>query len=128
MTNVELIAQGYENFATGNVPAVLANFHPDIEWNECVGMPFVKGSGKYVGADDIVGNVFMQLGVYMDGFNVEVTDIFGEGDKVAMQGFYNGTNKATGNAFHVNATHIWTVKDGKVTHFFQAVDTATLLR
>jgi ketosteroid isomerase-like protein len=128
MTNVELIQQMYADFSTGNMGGVLGLFHPDIEWNECVGMPFVKDSGQYKGHDAIVGNVFMQLGVHIDGFNVEVTDIFGGGDKVAMQGFYNGTNKATGNPFHVNATHIWTLKDGKVTHFFQAVDTASLLR
>ena len=128
MNNFELIKQMYADFSTGNIGGVLGAFHQEIEWDECVGMPFVKDDGKYKGADAVVGNVFMQLGVYFDGFNVEVTDVFGGGDKVAMQGYYNGTNKATGNPFHANATHIWTLKDGKVTHFFQAVDTAALIR
>jgi hypothetical protein len=31
MNNVELIKQGYQNFAEGNVEAVLAVWHPEIE-------------------------------------------------------------------------------------------------
>jgi hypothetical protein len=43
-----------------------------------------------------------------------------------MVGYYEGTNKATGKNFKANATHIWTVKNGKMVHFFQAVDTVAL--
>jgi uncharacterized protein len=128
MSNVEIVKQAYANFATGNVPAVLALFDPAIEWNECKGMPFVKDSGLYIGAEAVVTNVFMNLPVYFDGFNIQVTEVFGEGNKVAMNGYYQGTNKATGNAFKANAAHIWTVQDGKLTHFFQAVDTAAINR
>jgi ketosteroid isomerase-like protein len=126
MTNVDLIKQGYSYFATGNVPGVLALFDPAIEWHECKGMPFVKGDGIYTGHDAIVTNVFMNLPVFFDGFNIAVNEIFGADDKVVMVGYYQGTNKATGKPFKANATHVWTVKDGKAIHFFQAVDTATI--
>ncbi|HEY8660261.1 MAG TPA: nuclear transport factor 2 family protein [Hanamia sp.] len=127
MTNVDLIKQGYSYFATGNVPGVLALFDPAIEWHECKGMPFVKGDGIYTGHDAIVTNVFMNLPVFFDGFNIAVNEIFGADDKVVMVGYYQGTNKATGNTFKANATHVWTIKDGKAIHFFQAVDTATII-
>lgn len=127
MTNVDIIKQGYSHFSTGNVPAVLALFDSSIEWNECKGMPFVKGDGIFIGPDAIVTNVFMNLPVYFDGFNISVSEIFGVDDKVVMVGYYQGTNKATGNSFKANATHIWTVKNGKATHFFQAVDTASII-
>jgi uncharacterized protein len=126
MTNVELIKQGYANFATGNVPAVLAVWDPAIEWRECQGVSFINGDGVFIGHDAIVNNVFMKIGEHIDGFNIAITDIFGEGDKVAMYGYYLGTNKATGKPFKANAAHIWTLKNGKVTHFFQAVDTVTM--
>ena len=125
-TNVDLVKEAYSNFATGNVPAVLALFDPAIEWHECKGMPFVKDSGIYTGPDAVVQKVFMNLPVFFDGFNIAVTEIFGADDKVVMTGYYQGTNKATGIAFKANATHTWTLKNGKVTHFFQAVDTATI--
>jgi ketosteroid isomerase-like protein len=126
MSNVELVKEAYANFATGNVPAVLATFDPAIIWHECKGMPFVKDDGIYTGAESIVKNVFMNLPVSFDGFNISVSEIFGADDKVVMTGHYQGTNKATGNNFKANATHVWTIKNGKVTNFFQAVDTAAI--
>ncbi len=126
MTNVDVVKQAYSNFETGNVAGVLALFDPQIEWCECKGMPFVKDDGIYIGPEAIVKNVFMNLPVYFDGFNIAVNEIFGVDDKVVMVGYYQGTNKATGNPFKANATHVWTFKDGKITHFFQAVDAATI--
>jgi ketosteroid isomerase-like protein len=46
---------------------------------------------------------------------------------VVIEGYYQGTNKATGNTFKANATHVWTLKDGKLVRFFQAVDTVTII-
>jgi ketosteroid isomerase-like protein len=126
MTNVDLVKEAYSNFSTGNVSGVLAVFDDAIEWHECKGMPFVKGDGIFIGPEAIVTNVFMNLPVSFDGFNISVKEIFGADDKVVMVGYYQGTNKATGNTFKANATHTWTVSNGKVTHFFQAVDTATI--
>lgn len=126
MTNVDLVKQAYSHFSTGNVGAVLALFDSAIEWHKCKGMPFVKDEGVYIGPDAIVTNVFMNLPVFFDGFNISVTEIFGTDDKVVMVGYYQGTNKATGIAFKANAIHTWTVSDGKMTHFFHAVDTTTI--
>lgn len=126
MTNVDLVKELYSHFATGNVPGVLASFDPAIEWHECKGMPFVDGDGIFTGPEAILTNVFMNLPVHFDGFNVAVNEIFGTDDKVVMVGYYQGTNKATGNPFKANAIHVWTLKDEKVTHFVHAVDTATV--
>jgi ketosteroid isomerase-like protein len=90
-------------------------------------MPFVKSDGTYIGAEAIVTNVFMNLPVFFDGFNIAVNELFGADDKVVMVGFYQGTNKATGNQFKANATHVWTVKNGLLAHFFQAVDTVSII-
>ena len=127
MTNIDIVKLAYSCFATGNMPGVLALFDPAIEWNECKGMPFVKGDGIYKGIEAIVTNVFMNLPVYFDGFNIAVNQIFGADDKVVMVGYYQGTNKATGNSFKANATHVWTIKNGKFVYLFQAVDTHTIV-
>jgi len=126
MTNVELLKQGYSNFAAGKLDDVLALWEPNIEWHECKGMPFIKGDGLFVGADAIVTNVFMKIPLFIDGFNITISELFGADDKVVMVGYYNGTNKATGKAFKANATHVWTLKNGKVASFFQAADTVTI--
>ena len=128
MTNVEIVKQMYNDLSSGNAPAALALFDPAIEWRECTGMPFVEDDGVYIGAEAIVKNVFTQLPVVFDGFTVEPGELFGADDKVVMVGYYTGTNKSTGNPFKANATHVWTIKNGKMIRFFQAVDTATLNR
>jgi uncharacterized protein len=127
MTNVDLVKQAYSDFATGNVKDVLAVFDPAIEWDECKGMPFIKGDTIFKGIDAVVTNVFMNLPVYFEGFNVSVNQLIGADDKVVMVGHYVGKNRATGHPFKANATHVWTIKNGKCTHLFQAVDTATLI-
>ena len=127
MTNVELVKQGYANFASGNIEAVLATWDPEIEWHECKGMPFVDGDGVYIGGEAIVNQVFMKLPEYFDGFNIEISELFEAGDKVVMVGYYTGTNKATGTSFKANAIHVWTVKNGKGIRYVHAVDTASIL-
>lgn len=127
MDNVELLKQGYQKFAEGKVEEVLAMYHPEIEWDECTGFPYVSGDGIYIGPAAVVQGVFMKIPEYMENFQVEIRDIFGSGDKVVMQGYYTGIWKETGKPFKANAAHIWTVKDGLVTHFFQTVDTAEII-
>lgn len=91
MTNADIVKQAWSNFATGNVAGVLDLFDPAIEWHECKGMPFVDGDGIFTGQEAVVMNVFMNLPVYFDGFNISVTEIFGADDKVVMVG-YNSQN------------------------------------
>jgi hypothetical protein len=127
MDNVELVKQGYQYFAEGNVEAVLELFHPEMEWNECQGFPYVSGDGLFIGPNAVVQNVFAKIPEYMDGFQVDVQELFGSGDKVVMVGHYKGVWKTTGKEFKANATHVWTLKEEKATHFFQAVDTAEII-
>lgn len=127
MSNLELIQQGYKDFAEGNVEAVLANFHPEIEWNESTGFPYVNGNGISIGPEAVVKDVFTHIPAYFDGFNIDIQDLFESDDKVVMVGYYTGVWKPTGKEFKANATHVWTLKDGKVTHMFQVADTATII-
>ena len=127
MNNVELVTEGYKHFAEGNIEAVLALFHPEMEWDECQGFPYISGDGIFIGPGAIAQNVFAKIPENYDGFHVDVRELFGSGDKVVMVGHYRGIYKETGKEFKANATHVWTVKDEKTTHFFQAVDTAEII-
>lgn len=128
MKEKELIEQVYKNFAEGNVEDVLAAFNTEIKWHECKSLPFAGGSdGILNGPQAVVENVFAKIPQYIDGFNIDVLEIIGCNEKVTMVGYYQGTWKETGKAFKANATHVWTVKDNKIIHFFQAVDTAEIM-
>lgn len=128
MKNIDLLKQGYIDFAAGNVEGAVKNWHPDIVWNECKGFPFVKSDGIYVGVPAVIEGVLSMIPVYYENFNIEISDFVDGGDKIVMVGHYTGTWKATGRKFKANATHTWTFKNGKATHFFQAVDSAEIMK
>ena len=127
MNNVELVKQAYQNFAQGNIEAVLEFYHPEMVWHNCSGYPFITGDGLFIGPDAVVQNVFAKMPEYIDSYHVDIQELFGSGDKVVMVGHYIGVWKETGKKFKANAAHVWTLKDGKVTHFFQAADTAEIV-
>lgn len=127
MKNLETLKQGYQLFAEGNIPAVLALYNNNIVWDMCTGYPFIEGDGRCVGHQEIVEKVFSQIPEHYEDFNIEINDFVDGGEKIVMVGFYTGTWKATGKQFKANATHTWTFKDGKISSFFQAVDTAEII-
>ena len=121
MTNKETIQNLYQNFSTGDVPAVLAAFVDDISWTEADGFPL---AGTYIGPQSILENVFMRLGEYCDNFGVVPERFVSEGNTVIADGKYTWNHKETGESCAVRMAHVWTLSDGKITEFLQHVDTA----
>lgn len=128
MSNLETLKKGYQLFAEGKIDEVLAMWDKDIVWKECTGFPFVEGDGTYVGQKAIAEEVFSNLPRYYDNFKIEIDDFVEGKEKIVMVGHYSGVWKASGKPFKANATHTWTFKDGKPASFFQAVDTAEIMK
>lgn len=120
MDNVQIIKNGYEYFATGNIPGLLANFDENIEWTEAEGFPY---GGTYTGANAIVENVFMKLGGEWDKFSAVPDEILDAGDTIVALGHYSGKYKATGKSMKVPFAHVWTLRDDKIVKFVQYTDT-----
>nr|MBD3622321.1 nuclear transport factor 2 family protein [Sunxiuqinia sp.] len=127
MSNLEILKKGYQDFETGNIEGVLSSWHKDIVWEECAGFPYVSDDGKYVGSQTVLNEVLAPIPEHYDNFKIQISDFVDGGDKIVMVGHYTGTWKATGKKFKANATHTWTFEDGKAIHFFQAVDSATII-
>jgi ketosteroid isomerase-like protein len=121
-TNVELIRGLYNDFATGNIPAVLAAMSPDIIWNEAENFPYADGN-PYIGPEAVLNGVFARCGGEWDGFAVKVDEILDAGDTIIAMGRYLGTFKVTGRAQNTQMVHIWRIADGKVVRFQQYADT-----
>lgn len=127
MSNLDLTKQAYQYFAEGNIEKLITLWNEDIIWDECAGFPFVDGDGIFIGAKSIIDGVFSKIPEYLEGFHVEIKELIDGGDKIVMVGYYVGRWKQTGKEFKANATHVWSYKNGKVSHFFQAVDTAEII-
>jgi ketosteroid isomerase-like protein len=112
-SNAEIIRSGYEAFAAGDVPAVLAIFSDDISWHIPGRSPL---AGTYTGPDEVLG-FFQNLGERSNGtFNLEVQDILDNGDdKVVL--LLTEMAQRDDKSLSVSAVHVWSVQDGKATTF-----------
>lgn len=125
-SNRDIVDGLYSAFAGGDIACVLGAMTADIVWNEAEhNLPLAEGN-PYVGPQAVLEGVFMRLGEEFDGFAVVPERLVAEGDCVVMCGRYSATAKATGLPVDVQAVHVWTLRDGKVTGFQQHVDTLGL--
>lgn len=121
--NIAFVRGLYEAFGRGDVPAVLAGFDQNIEWNESEGMPY---GGQYHGPDAVAENVFGPVTSDFDEFSVAPDEILADGERVVVLLTYRGVAKESGKKLHMHAAHAWIVRDGKIATFRQLADSATM--
>jgi len=121
--NTELVAGGYDAFGRGDMDAVVQLLQ-DTEWHEAEGAP---QGGVYRGSEAILNGVFGPLLQQIQGFTVTPKEILPVGEnRVLAIGNYSG--QGAGGELKARFAHVWTVTEGKVTHFEQFADTALLRR
>jgi ketosteroid isomerase-like protein len=123
MTNKEIIQGLYQNFASGDVPAVIARFDDNIAWTEANGFPL---AGTFIGPQAVVEGVFMRLSEFSNDWSVVVDRLVADGDTVIANGKYTWNHKDTGEPCEVRMAHVWTLVDGKAIAFLQHVDTVVV--
>ena len=126
MSNVQLAREMYAGFARGDIPAVLAGFHPAIEWRQAEGNPYQPDGAAWVGAQAVLEKLFMRLGSEWEKFAVNVRMLHDAGECVVMEGRYTGTYKPSGKSIDAQVSHVLRFRDGKLVSFQQYVDTGQL--
>ncbi len=126
MNNTEIVKGIYEAFANGNVPGVLAEMDPLINWTEAEGFPY---GGTYIGPDAVLENVFMKFATEWEGFSAVPGQFVDDGENtVVALGTYSGKYLKTGKSCSVPFAHVWTLRDGKTVRFVQYTDTLVMAR
>ena len=122
MTALDLVKRSYVAFAEHDLDRVLADMHPEIEWQQAQGLPH---GGTYRGLPAVRANIFDPLDRdWWDGFTADPDEFLDAGDQVVVLGRYRGRAKQTGKQLDVPFVHIWTVRDDKAIRFRQFLDTA----
>ena len=122
MTALDLVKRSYVAFAEHDLDRVLADMHPDIEWQQAQGLPH---GGTYRGLPEVRANIFDPLDRdWWDSFTADPDEFLDAGDQVVVLGRYRGRAKQTGKQLDVPFVHIWTVRDDKAIRFRQFLDTA----
>jgi ketosteroid isomerase-like protein len=120
--NLALVQRSYASFEDGDLDAVLADMHPDIEWHQAQGLPH---GGFYRGVDEVRRNIFEPLDAeWWDEFTAKPDEFLDAGDQIVVLGRYRGIAKGTGKELDVPFVHVWTVRDGRAVRFRQFLDTA----
>ena len=122
MSARELVERSYVAFARGDLDAVMADMHPEIEWHQAQGLPH---GGFYRGRDEVRRNIFEPLDEeWWDEFTAAPDEFLDAGHEVVVVGRYRGRAKQTGRQLDVPFVHIWTLRDSKAIRFRQFLDTA----
>ena len=126
ISHLQLAQHIYAAFGRGDIPAVLALFHPDIQWREAEGNPYQPDGAAWVGPQAVLEKLLMRIGSEWEGFTVGVRTLHDAGDHVVMEGRYTGTYKPTGQSIDAQVCHVLRFRDGKLLNFQQYVDTGQL--
>jgi len=126
MSHVQVAKDIYLAFGRGDIPAVLAAFHPEIQWRQAEGHPYQADSAPWVGPQAVLDKLFMRLGGEWEGFTVSVRELHDAGEVVVMEGRYTGTYKPSGRSLDAQVCHVLRFRDGKLFGFQQYMDTGQL--
>jgi ketosteroid isomerase-like protein len=80
--DVQTVREGYEAFNRKDIPRVLQNFDPQIEWNEPGGGRSAKG--VFQGAQTVAEKVFSLVPENFDEFSVGAEQFIDSGDHVVV--------------------------------------------
>ena len=119
-SNLEIVQNLYEAFATQDRDGILDIFDPGIEWIQNEGFP---GGGRYAGAETVLNEVFAKLGAEWETWQAEVGRWLDAGDSIVALGSYQGTHRATGKSMTAAFAHVYWLCDGRVVRFEQYADT-----
>lgn len=121
--NSDRVAKIYDAFARGDGAAVMAQFDPEIVWNEAENFLYAGGN-PYKGPDAVANGVFGPIGAEWDNFRLEMVEFHNlDDDGVLVTGRYRGTYKATGKELDAQFAHVWKLRDTLAVSFQQYTDT-----
>jgi uncharacterized protein len=119
--NLELIRQGYDAYAKGDLARLLSYMAPDIEWDipAVPGMPF---SGTRHGREQVEA-FFREVSESQQLRSFHIGEMIAQGDRVVVTGHYDWTVNKNGAEFGTDWVDIFTVRDGKLASFSEMFDT-----
>ena len=120
--NAQLVRDAYTAFSRGDIDAVVAVMHPDIEWHEAEHSPWHAPGGHH-GPTAVLTNVFARIPEDFERFEVDPRGFHDAGDTVIVEGRYRGSGANTAVPLDAQVCHVWTIRDSKLAAYRQYTDT-----
>ena len=123
--NTRIVQDAYAAFERGDIQALLNNFADDIVWQGVYGAgPQVPTAGERRGKA-AVAQFFRQVADNVHFSRFEPKEFIATGDKVVALGHYTAKTPA-GKGFDSDFAMVFTLRDGKVTHFQEFCDSTAI--
>jgi ketosteroid isomerase-like protein len=118
MGNVGIVQTAYDSFATGDIPAIIELMDASVEWSSPMTLP---QGGHFSGTAGAV-QFFQGLGASWEslGLTVESLGEVAPGTVVAVVSL-SGELRSGGPGSY-GAAHVFSLADGKITHFREYTD------
>src|SRR5215212_5202369 len=123
--DVETLRAAFEAFNRGDIPAVLAIFDPEIEWQEPGGGQ--SAQGVFRGPERVATEVFGLVPAQFDDFRVEPERFIDAGEHVAVIGHFHGRRK-DGQTLDAPAVQVFRMRNGKVVQYLGLPEAAAWTR
>jgi ketosteroid isomerase-like protein len=119
--NIDLVKQGYDAYAKGDLGRLLGLFTQDVAWElpEVEGIPF---TGKRQGLEQLA-DVFRVMAGCQELREFRPDQFIAQGDQVAVLGHFTFTVTATGAEYSDDWCHVFRIAGGKIAGFKEYCDT-----
>lgn len=123
--NTKIVQDAYAAFGRGDIPTLLTYFDDAIVWKPVTGAaPHVPTAGERRGKASVAE--FFKIVAKTTHFSrFEPREFIAQGDKVITLGHYTATTPA-GKTVDSDFVMVFTLRDGKVSHFQEFLDSAAL--
>lgn len=123
LSNLDVIHELYRSFKEKDYDSFQGICDENIIWNQNPGFP---NGRSYIGAKEVIDNVFMSFDEIWDEWKFEISQFYDAGATIIVTGAYKGRHKRTGKEFISEASHIYEVQNRKVTKFQQYADSKVI--
>ena len=123
--NTKIVQDAYAAFGRGDIPALLATIDENVVWHG------VYGTGSHVPTSGVrrgkaaVAEFFKQVAESVNFSTFEPKEFIATGDNVVTLGHYTATTPIK-KSFDSDFAMVFTVRNGKITHFQEFCDSAAI--
>jgi uncharacterized protein len=112
--NVEMVRDGYEMFARGQLEEAAALFAFDADLADAGGLGIAgTAAGRRIGPAGFL-QATADAREAFDDYTVEAEDFIDAGDSVVVIARISGRGRESGLEMEIHVAHLWTVRDGQV--------------
>jgi ketosteroid isomerase-like protein len=123
--NTKVAQEAYAAFGRGDVQTILDRLADDVIWKPVYGAAaYVPTSGERRGKP-AVATFFKQVAEHINFLKFEPKEFVATGDKVVALGHYTGKSPI-GKTFDSDFAMVFTLQNGKVSHFQEFSDSAAI--